>query len=529
MNNDLKILVSASLNIGKSIDEINTQIKGLQRKVNSLKLNIEVNEKILQKLNNFSKQMERLKDNALNTGKVIEEALMPDGTKIKRTFFDGLNGSFQETIKKAQELKTNLESTTQSVTKQTADLAKGYDVLASKVEKFNAQQQKLAETLKYQNETGTRTRTINLDSSGNLKGYTDTQNLKKENELTQQLINGKKQLREELIKLSQTGNVTAKQLAEVARSVNLANDLKSLGLAKQKYEELVDKAKLAEQMAKGREQANLKAMREEIRLAEAQAKAANKALEDAQRQKEKQAEINKEIEYQLKLYQRLTQAQANNLIDRYGDRIDKQALSRELERVMITSPDNFNNMKEFRRWQQEVNTGFKEIALNAKNSANHVGNFVNQLSVAMQRIPIWMVGMTAFYAPLRLFQDAISQIITIDTQLTSLGRVTDEQTNLNQILEESIKLADQLGNKVVEINEGLIEFARQGFDGDELLKITEAATLMANVSDLSVEESASALTSALKGFNLETEQAIHVVDALNEVDLINKSPMSVMT
>lgn len=126
--------------------------------------------------------------------------------------------------------------------------------------------------------------------------------------------------------------------------------------------------------------------------------------------------------------------------------------------------------------------------------------------------------MTAFYTPLRLLQDAISQIITIDTQLTSLGRVTDEQTDLNQVLQDSIELADRLGNKVTEINEGLIEFARQGFSGNDLLKITEAATLMSNVSDLSVEESASSLTSALKGFNMEADQAIHVVDALNEVD-----------
>jgi TP901 family phage tail tape measure protein len=137
--------------------------------------------------------------------------------------------------------------------------------------------------------------------------------------------------------------------------------------------------------------------------------------------------------------------------------------------------------------------------------------------------------MTAFYTPLRLLQDAISQIITIDTQLTSLARVTDEQTDLNQVLEESIKLADQLGNKVVEINEGLIEFARQGFSGNDLLKITEFATLMANVSDLTVQEAASSLTAAIKGFSMEAEQAIHVVDALNEVDLNNKSPMSVMT
>jgi TP901 family phage tail tape measure protein len=135
--------------------------------------------------------------------------------------------------------------------------------------------------------------------------------------------------------------------------------------------------------------------------------------------------------------------------------------------------------------------------------------------------------MTAFYAPLRLFQDAISQIIEIDTQLTTLERVAGEQVNINEILQESIILADQLGNKVSQINDGLIEFARQGFSGDELLKITEFATLMANVSDLSVQDAASSLTAAIKGFSMEAENAIHVVDALNEVDL-NKSPISVM-
>jgi uncharacterized coiled-coil DUF342 family protein len=103
MANDLKILITAGLNSGKSIGEINTAIGGIEKKINTLKLNIEVNDKILGTLKNFTEQMKRISDAALNTGKVIEEALMPDGTKIKRTYFDGLKGEFSETIKAAKE------------------------------------------------------------------------------------------------------------------------------------------------------------------------------------------------------------------------------------------------------------------------------------------------------------------------------------------------------------------------------------------------------------------------------------------
>src|SRR5690606_5190479 len=43
-------------------------------------------------------------------------------------------------------------------------------------------------------------------------------------------------------------------------------------------------------------------------------------------------------------------------------------------------------------------------------------------------------------------------------------------------------------------------------------------TLLGNISDLSVDESASILTAALKGFNIEAERGLHVINALNEVD-----------
>ena len=48
--------------------------------------------------------------------------------------------------------------------------------------------------------------------------------------------------------------------------------------------------------------------------------------------------------------------------------------------------------------------------------------------------------------------------------------------------------------------------------------LTEYATLLGNISELSVEDSSGILTAGLKAFNMEAEHGIHIVNALNEVD-----------
>jgi TP901 family phage tail tape measure protein len=119
---------------------------------------------------------------------------------------------------------------------------------------------------------------------------------------------------------------------------------------------------------------------------------------------------------------------------------------------------------------------------------------------------------------IRAFSDAVQQIIQIDTQLTELMRVSNGQENINKVLSESIRLADELGNKVSQVNEAIIGFSRQGFRGDDLIAISEVATLMSNVSTLSLEESMSGVTAAMKVFNITAEDSIRIVNALNEVD-----------
>lgn len=168
-----------------------------------------------------------------------------------------------------------------------------------------------------------------------------------------------------------------------------------------------------------------------------------------------------------------------------------------------------------------VSDSFQKMSSEAQSAGKNSMGVMESFSVAMQKFPIWMAASTAFYSVVRGIKSAVTQIIDIDSQMTVMARVTSGQMEVNDVLAESIRLAGELGNKIADVNEGFIAFARQGFRGEDLTMMAEYATLLGNISDMSVEESSSVLTAGIKGFNIEAKDAVHIVNALNEVDRHN--------
>ena len=119
MSNDLRILISAQLNVGKSIGDINTAIRGLEKKISKLNLGINIDQNALKTLHNFNLQMQNLQKSALETQKVIDEAIMPDGTKVKRTYYDGINKEFSEVATNAKKTASSMQGVSNNTNQAT--------------------------------------------------------------------------------------------------------------------------------------------------------------------------------------------------------------------------------------------------------------------------------------------------------------------------------------------------------------------------------------------------------------------------
>lgn len=70
------------------------------------------------------------------------------------------------------------------------------------------------------------------------------------------------------------------------------------------------------------------------------------------------------------------------------------------------------------------------------------------------------------------------------------------------------------------------EFVKSGFDENTALKLGEIAAAFTNISDSEVDTASAAnlIISQMKAFNIESDNAIHVIDAINEV--ANKTAVS---
>jgi TP901 family phage tail tape measure protein len=467
-NNDFRILITAQLDERASEKTLRDQLQSLQDKLN---IKIGIDPKLI---NQLKKDISR-KELDLSVG-IDDQSIQTVKSQVK---------NLQRSISK--NTKIELFEFDDSELRQKFDsINEAYKAVQKT---FNGQKPRV-------------TQFVNVDD--------DTEKIKK---FTLQVEEADKAIHKLQFALDENGSYFLKSRELVDRQAESLEKLRK------------EEERLAEQIAKKRESANTKRRQEELKLLENQQKAIQKNIEREQQLREKAieeeskirlaiAKKNEELERSLELYRKQAEIRVKDLERRYGDKIDRTSVDNYLNAVNALSAQTPN----IRHQMKALDLEFRNLSASIKESGSHTKSFGQQLAIAMQRIPIWVLGMTAFYQPLHLMQDAIAQIIEIDTQLTTLERVTGNQTNVNELLEESIRLADQLGNKVSQINEGLIEFARQGFEGDALIKIAEFATLMSNVSDLTVEESASSLTAAINAFSLEAENAIRVVDALNEVD-----------
>jgi TP901 family phage tail tape measure protein len=427
MANNIKIALTATLNAGNSIGEINTAIKGIEKRVNALKLNIQVDDKVTHALNNFTKQMQA---QAGNKGKV---KIVDDGD-----------------VKKSKEVFTTVDHAVDKF-KQLGQvkISKIFDPLTNELKAFNLEIQRtdgLIDKLKFKQASATGMHGVN--------GFV----------LTGQTQNDKRALE-----------------TQKALSTMLQNRAK-----------------------------------EERKLAEEQAKAVNKNIEQKQKEIEKQKQVSEEIKHQISLLQQKMQIEATNLTRRYGDAVNKNALNNQLSQVM-NPPTNFNSLKEYNRWQQQVSLGFRDIASNARTSSSHVLTLGEAFKTAMTRFPVWMAASTAFFQTLNFLKDGINFVNELNKSLTEISIVTGKsQQGVAALGREYNQLAQEMGVLTSEIASATVEFYRQGLSQEEVMEKARIATQYAKISALDFSTSAKILTAAVNSMGIDAERASDVFSYLGD-------------
>ena len=181
--------------------------------------------------------------------------------------------------------------------------------------------------------------------------------------------------------------------------------------------------------------------------------------------------------------------------------------------------DKHNKSWKITRYQMNGATGdVNKLGEAMQRLSNRDLSQMQQMLIAIGRTATWGIATTAIYGTINAFRNMYTEILNVDKALTEWKRVLDSDTNFENMLDGAIGKAQELGNTVQEVTDIMTNFAKQGFEGDGLMAMTEASQIFTNISDLDANEASEYITSITKAYGIAEEEAIRVVDSINEVD-----------
>ncbi len=183
--------------------------------------------------------------------------------------------------------------------------------------------------------------------------------------------------------------------------------------------------------------------------------------------------------------------------------------------------DDAGNVKRVTVELKQLGTTLDSVRIKAKEVSD---NMFDKASVrtALNRVAIWGAASGIIFGALSAFKTGVNTIVETEASIVTLGKVLNSaQVDFDAFkvtaTATAVGLAQTFGQPLKEVIQTMITFSQQGKTFAETVKLTEAASLAANVTTLNAPEAASALTAATAQFGIPIEQASSIVDKFNNV------------
>ena len=242
MSNDLRMLITGQLNIGKTIGEINNQIKSIEKAIKKLKLKVEVDPKVMNTLTDFSKNLNNVYQ---NTTKIVNKKTQ--ALKDQEKAVNDLGISMDKLGRKQKDVLTNkgLDSTFKTGNKQTI-IRENVDGTIQPISqtttyettKLTEEKRKLRQELSLLHRQGKitteqfkemRIQARQKESITQIKSLGDE--LKKL-KIDNSLVRDKERLIQRLIEIKREGRLTEQQFDKLSASINSVNNARGLDKVK---------------------------------------------------------------------------------------------------------------------------------------------------------------------------------------------------------------------------------------------------------------------------------------------------------
>lgn len=169
---------------------------------------------------------------------------------------------------------------------------------------------------------------------------------------------------------------------------------------------------------------------------------------------------------------------------------------------------------------QSLQNEFATLRARAKDMGLEADTLTSKFTNLFNQHFSTMLTMSALHALENSLQLILQNVIDLDTAMTELRKITNETSQgYEDFVNRASKTSMDLGISLTDYINSTSEWARLGYDMGDSEQLAKMSTLLANVGDgiNSASDAAEYMISTLQGFQLDTSDAEHIVDVINEV------------
>ena len=178
----------------------------------------------------------------------------------------------------------------------------------------------------------------------------------------------------------------------------------------------------------------------------------------------------------------------------------------EIRKLKYTYTDGFMAMS-------DVTTKFKVQASGLTRVFDELKQKVGDL------ITYWTANLLNPYDLLVPLRSAVSNVINLNTEFTDLAKVSDASIRqLYNDFDDFSTIAKDVGGTITDTISATADWSRNGYGLPDSEELARVALIYKNVGDgIDIDAANESLISTLRGFRLEAEDAMHIIDVFNEV------------
>lgn len=170
-----------------------------------------------------------------------------------------------------------------------------------------------------------------------------------------------------------------------------------------------------------------------------------------------------------------------------------------------------NQFRSIKSAVTESSSAIRAVGENTQTLGDRFGGLATKFA---SWLSITQVIMTA----VRTAKQMVSAAVEVESAMAQIKIVTGaSDSQMEAFLTKSIALAKELGQSVTDVASSIETFARLGYNMSDSSNLAKYANIMANVGNTDVDTATTGITSIIKGYELDANDAEHVSDVLVKV------------